>query len=361
MNNKVDKLTNLFNDAVAEGVFPGANVVIVNDKETVIASFGKKAVEPIEEENDIDTLYDMASCSKVVSTTTSILLLLEQGKIKLHDEVNSYLPRFKHKGITLFHLLTHTSGLPADVVKAYELKSREELIDIIYDMDLIYETGSEIKYSDIGFIFLGFIIEEVSGLSLEQFAGKYIFDELEMESTCYNPIDKNRCAPTELRNDNVVANTIIRGNVHDEKAFIMGGVAGHAGLFSCVKDLQKFIKMILNRGVYRGKQFLSPATIDLIFTPMVKIPNKNYLRYDQRGIGWIVADGNCSAGDIASLETISHTGFTGTNIVIDRVNKVGFAILSNRVHVTRANEKILPWRGKIANFIVANFNSKNIK
>ena len=361
MNNKVDKLTDLFNDAVAEGVFPGANVVIVNDKETVIASFGKKAVEPVEEENDVDTLYDLASCSKVVSTTTSILLLMEQGKIKLHDEVKTYLPRFKHDGITLFHLLTHTSGLPADVVKAYELKSKEELVNIIYDMDLIYETGSEIKYSDIGFILLGFIIEKVSGLSLDVFASKYIFDVLEMDSTCYNPIDKNRCAPTELRNDDVVSNTIVRGNVHDEKAFIMGGVAGHAGLFSCVKDLQKFIKMILNRGVYRGKQFLSAPTIDLIFAPMVKVPNKNYLRYDQRGIGWIVADGNCSAGDIASLETISHTGFTGTNIVIDRVNKVGFAILSNRVHITRENEKILPWRGRAANFIVANFNSKNIK
>ena len=359
--NKVDKLTEFFNDAVSNGVFPGANVVIVNDKETIIASFGKKAVKPADEENDENTLYDLASCSKVVSTTTCILLLMEQGKLKLHDEVKSYLPRFKHDGITLFHLLTHTSGLPADVKKAYELTSREQLIDIVYDMDLIYETGTEIKYSDIGFILLGFIIQVVSGLPLDEFATKYIFDVLEMESTGYNPIDKNRCAPTEFRNDDVVKNTIVRGNVHDEKAFIMGGVAGHAGLFSCVKDLQKFIKMVLNRGVYRGKQFLCPATIDLMFTPMVKIPDKNYLRYDQRGIGWIVADGNCSAGDLASLETISHTGFTGTNIVIDRVNRVGFAILSNRVHTTRENEKILPWRGKAANFIVANFNSKNIK
>ena len=359
--NKIDKLTELFNDAVANGVFPGANVVVVNDKETIIASFGKKAVEPSLEDNDENTLYDLASCSKVVSTTTCILLLLEQGKIKLHDEVKTFLPRFKHDGITLFHLLTHTSGLPADVVKAYELTSREELVDIVYDMDLIYETGTEIKYSDIGFILLGFIIETVSGLPLDEFAKKYIFDVLEMDSTCYNPVDKNRCAPTELRDDEVVKNTIVRGNVHDEKAFIMGGVAGHAGLFSCVSDLQKFIKMILNRGVYRGKQFLCPATIDLIFSPMVKVPNKNYLRYDQRGIGWIVADGNCSAGDLASLETISHTGFTGTNIVIDRVNKVGFAILSNRVHITRANEKILPWRGRAANLIVANFSSKNIK
>ncbi len=359
--NKVDRLTEVFNDAVSDGVFPGANIVIVNDKETVIASFGKKAICPNEEENDVDTLYDMASCSKVIATTTAILLLMEQGKIKLHDTVQRFLPRFKHEEITLYHLLTHTSGLPADVVGANSLKSKEELVDIVYDMDLIYETGTEIKYSDIGFILLGFIIEAVSGLSLDSFTKEYIFDVLEMEDTCYNPVDKERCAPTEKRDDDVVKNTIIRGNVHDEKGYIMGGVAGHAGLFSCVKDLQKFIKMILNRGVYRGKQFLSPATIDLIFTPMVEVKNKINLRYDKRGIGWIVDDGNSSAGDLASCETISHTGFTGTNIVIDRVNKVGFAILSNRVHVTRENEKILPWRGRVANFIVASFNSKNIK
>ena len=354
MEEKVKGLNNIMKEAVENGVFPGANYVIVTDKNEYYGSFGNKSTYDSVEENNIDTLYDMASCSKVISTTTSILLLLEQGKLRLYDQVSLYVPELQHTKITIFDLMTHSSGLPADVSRANSVKSREELFEKIFSVELKYEKNQDIVYSDIGYILLGLVVEKISGKTLDVFAKENIFEPLEMYSTGYNPSDIQRCAPTELRNDEIVQG-IVRGKVHDEKAYIMGGVAGHAGLFSCVKDLSNFIKMILNNGEYKGKRFLSPATIDLLFVPRVRKQNGISLDYDQRGLGWIVKGDYCSAGDLASPETILHTGFTGTNIAIDRINRVGFSILSNRVHPTRSNVKMIPWRGRTGNYIISKF------
>ena len=357
MEERINNLDLLMEEAVKNEVFPGANIVIVTEKETVFKSYGNKALLPREEKNDLDTLYDMASCSKVIATTTAIFLLLEQGKLRLYDSVSSYVPDFKYDNITVFDLLTHSSGLYADVSRAYAIKSREELMERIFNMELKYEKGTDIVYSDLGFILLGLIIEKISGVSLDVFTKENIFKPLGMYSTCYNPSDVALCAPTEIRKDEVY-NGIIRGKVHDEKAYIMGGVAGHAGLFSCVRDLEKYIKMVLNDGVHEGKRFLSKASIDLMFKPMARKLGGVSLDYDQRGLGWIVRGDYPSSGDLASSETIYHTGFTGTNVVIDRINKVGFSILSNRVHPTRENTKVIPWRGRIGNFIIANFGDR---
>ena len=351
---KVKGLNKIMEEAVKEGVFPGANYVVVTDEEEFYGSFGNKSTHDSVEENSIDTLYDMASCSKVVSTTTSILLLLEQGKLRLYDSVSLYIPDFKYIDITVWDLLTHSSGLPADVSRANSVKSRAELYEKIFNVELKYEKHTNIVYSDIGFILLGMIVEKISGKTLDEFSKENIFNVLGMTDTGYNPNDVVRCAPTEMRNDEVVKG-MVRGKVHDEKAYIMDGVAGHAGLFSCVKDLSKFIKMILNDGKVDGKQFLSKATIDLIFKPQVRVQKGVALDCNQRGLGWIVKGDYCSAGDLASDETILHTGFTGTNIAIDRINRVGFAILSNRVHPSRSNTKIIPWRGRTGNYIISKF------
>jgi len=357
MENRINNLNDLMNEALQNDVFPGANIVIVSKDSTFMNSYGYKALLPEKEENDINTLYDMASCSKVVSTTTSIMILLERGKLRLYDSVNLYIPEFKYDNITVFDLLTHSSGLYADVSRAYAIKSKKELMDKIFSMELKYEKGTDIVYSDLGFILLGLIVERISGKTLDVFAYENIFKPLGMNNTGYNPSDLKMCAPTEIRKDEVY-NGIIRGKVHDEKAYIMDGVAGHAGLFSCVKDLEKFIKMVLNDGMHEGKRFLSKATIDLMFKPMARKVSGVSLDYDQRGLGWIVRGDYPSSGDLASSETIYHTGFTGTNIVIDRINKVGFAILSNRVHPTRNNTKVIPWRGRIGNYIIANFGDR---
>ena len=354
---KVKGLNLIMEEAVSEGVFPGANYVVVTDDDEYFGSFGKKSTYETVEDNDLDTLYDMASCSKVISTTTSILLLLERGKLRLYDSVSLYVPELKYTNITIWDLLTHSSGLPADVSRANSVKSKEELFEKIFNVELKYDKNTNIVYSDIGFILLGLVVEKISGQTLDVFAKENIFDVLGMNSTGYNPSDINRCAPTELRNDEVVKG-MVRGKVHDEKAYIMNGVAGHAGLFSCVKDLAKFIKMILNDGMHEGKQFLSKATIDLIYKPQVRIQNGVSLDYNQRGLGWIVRGDWCSAGDLASEETILHTGFTGTNIAIDRINRVGFSILSNRVHPSRSNIKVIAWRGRTGNYIISKFSKR---
>ena len=361
---RVKGLDNIIIDAVVNGIFPGANYVVVSKYGTFKNSFGKKAILPNKEENDIDTLYDMASCTKVLSTTSCIMKLLESGKLRLYDSVSLYVKEFIHKDILVWDLLTHSSGLPADVPRAAKLKSKEELFEKIFNVELKYERHSNIVYSDIGFILLGLIVENISGMPLDEFAKKYVFDPLEMYHTGFNRIsdqmdvDFTKYAATEHRSDEIV-DEILRGKVHDEKAYIMGGVAGHAGLFSCVDDISHFIEMVLNDGVYKGKQFFSRATIDLLFTPQVKVPKGVCLDCTQRGLGWIVKGDFCAGGDLASPETIHHTGFTGTNICIDRINKVGFSILSNRVHPSRSNTLIIPFRARVGNYIIANFGGRN--
>ena len=222
------------------------------------------------------------------------------------------------------------------------------------------EKNTKIVYSDVGFMLLGFIIEEITHEKLDDFVWKNISIPLEMFNTGYSRIshptfDYKKAAATEIRNDSLVQG-LVRGKVHDERAYMLDGVAGHAGLFSCVKDLEHFIRMILDDGMYNGKRFLSKASIDLMFTPQVKETSGVNLLTTTRGLGWIVGGDYPGCGELASKETIHHTGFTGTNIFIDRINKIGFTLLTNRVHPTRDNTKIIPFRGKIGNYIIANFS-----
>lgn len=351
----VEGLEKLINDAINDGAFPGANYYLVANKD-YSGSLGKKShIENTD--NSLETIYDLASVSKVVSTVTCIMKLIEAGKLRLYDAVSSYLPRFRFKNITIWDLVTHTSGLKADVIAAAKIRSREELLNQIYNSDLVYPTNSKIVYSDIGFMLLGFIVEEVSGMTLDEFARINVFEPLDMKDTCYNPKDIDRCAPTEYRDDEIYKG-YLRGKVHDEKAYILGGVAGHAGVFSTVKDLSNFIKMILNGGIHNGKRFLSKASIDLLYTPQVEEQNGISRNNEIRTIGWILAGNWPSCGDLASKETIHHTGYTGTNIFIDRKNKIGFTMLTNRVHPTRDNIKIIPFRAKLGNYIISHFEGK---
>lgn len=345
-------LEKLITDAINDKTFPGANYWLVADKD-YYGSLGEKShIEKTE--NNLDTIYDLASVSKVVSTVTSIMLLLERGGLRLYDSVSSYLPRFRFKSITIWDLVTHTSGLKADVIAANKLRSKDELLNQIYQSDLVYETNTKLVYSDIGFMLLGFIIEHISGMPLDKFAKENIFMPLDMVDTTYNPNDLNRCAPTEMRDDELYQG-YLRGKVHDEKGYILDGIAGHAGVFSTVKDLSNFIKMILNDGMHNGKRFLSKASVDLLFTPQIEEKNGLSLNNEKRTIGWILGGSYPSCGDLASSETIHHTGYTGTNIFIDRKNRIGFTLLSNRVHPTRDNIKIIPFRAKLGNYIISHF------
>jgi len=339
-------LRKMTEDAIVDGAFPGCNITIVKkDGSAYFESFGLKAKFPEEEQNDINTIYDMASCSKVVSTTTCMMILVDRGLVRLMEPVKNILPDFKCGDINVWDLLTHSSGLKEGLPGSHNM-NREQIIEGIMNMDYAYPRHSGIHYSDVGFVTLGLIIEKITGMSQAEFAKKNIFEPLEMLDTGYNPVDAKRCATTEYREH---LKAYDRGYVHDEMAHNMGGVAGHAGLFSTVKDLSHFIEMILNDGVYKGKRIVSKRTLDLFCTPQVQDKTGVEMGGYIRGLGWITSCNCTSGGDLISGNTISHTGFTGTNIVIDRENGFGYSILSNRVHPTRVNYKIMGYRARWGN------------
>ncbi len=357
---KIDEFNNLIKQGIDEGAFPGANYAIVFKDKTILGSFGNKSLYPSIEPNDINTVYDMASLTKVVSTTTCVLKLVEKGLLRIYAPVQKYIPEFKHSNVTVWNLLTHTSGLP-EGVSWRGLTSKEMLWERIFNLDLTFEPGTKLKYSDVGFILLGKIVENITKMKLNEFAKSEIFDKLEMKDSGYLPLDVNRCAPTELRNDEVYQG-YVRGSVHDETAYALGGVAGHAGLFSTVEDISHFLQMILNNGVYKNNKYFSSSTIDLIYTPQIEETKGIQINYNKRSIGWINRGAGSSAGELTSHDTILHTGFTGTNIWIDRKNEVAFVLLTNRVHPSRSNLLHMDVRARLANFIIANLDEiKNNK
>lgn len=324
---------------VKQNVFPGCNYAVISD-DVIVGSVGNKSLFPKKEENDISTLYDLASLTKVIVTNTLITKLLQNNKINLNDKVKQYLPKFKYDNITIYHLLTHTSGLISDV-NWNEVHNKKQLIEFLYNKELFYETSTDVVYSDLNFIFLGFIIEKIYNKNLDIVAREEIFEPLNMTNTMFNPKNKDICAPTEI----TAERGIVRGLVHDEKACMLGGVCGAAGLFSNIEDLIKFVKMILNDGKINDKQFIKKEYIDLWFKPLEKGKNNNI-----KSIGWGVGKGNVT-GSFCSDNTIFHTGFTGNTLIIDRDNKIGFIFLSNRIHPTRDNKLLIRKRKYISNYI----------
>ncbi len=327
-------------EEVQQGVIPGMTYSVIKDNDIFHGGVGLKQIVPTNENVSEDTLYDLASLSKVVVTVTIVSKMYAEGKIQLNDKVSKYLDRFKYDDITIFDLLTHKSGLPADL-DDLSIVPREELLDKVYKTDKIYETETDVIYSDLGYILLGELISKVYGKPLDEVAKEEVFIPLEMSHTCYNPIDKSNCAPTE----ETTTRGLIQGVVHDEKAFSLGGAAGNAGVFSTNEDLSHFMNMILNNGMYNGKEYLPKQIIDLWFKPLVFEERNN--RY--RSLCWIVGCNrlvNRNNGNI-----ISFNGFTGPSLSIDRDNNVGIALLTNRVHPTRKNNLISSQRANITDSI----------
>ncbi len=342
------EVSNLLKKGVELGDFPGASYAIVYKQGIIDTDFvGYRQLEPFKVLNNGNEIYDCASLTKVICTTTLIMKLMEEQKIRLDTLVSDILPGFKHKDIKIFHLLTHSSGLPADIPKAKTLKNRAMVLDKVFDFDLINPVGEKIIYSDIGFILLGLIIEEITGSTIDVFAHKVIFQPLNMVDSSYHPV-KERCAPTEVRDDEVFKG-LLQGMVHDEKAFALGGVAGHAGLFSTVKDLSKFILSILNN----DGRVLKPETVEMLFPLQVNDISESGTRL-VRALGWDKPTKGGTAGDLVRFEhTILHTGFTGCNIWIEREKGIGFVMLSNAVHPKRNRNGIIKYRNIIGNIILS--------
>jgi len=344
----MESISKLLSEGVESGHFPGVGYAIIYKEGFINIDFvGYRQLEPNQILCTGDEIYDCASLTKVVSTTTLAMRLIEEGRLTLDTTVSSILGEFRHPEVKIQHLLTHTSGLPADIHRAATLKSREEVLYRIYASDLINPVGKNIVYSDIGYMLLGLIIEKITGKTLDVLAEEWIFKPLEMHDTSYHP-DILRAAPTEFRNDDVYTG-LLKGKVHDEKAFAMGGVSGHAGLFSTTKDIAKFILSILTND---GK-ILKKATVDMLYPVRVKGTDKSGNDL-VRSYGWNKPTKGGSAGDSVSFnDTILHTGFTGCNIWIERSKGIGFVMLSNAVHLKRENNRIIGYRNIIANMILA--------
>jgi len=298
-----------------------------------------------------NTIFDMASLTKVMATLPSVLRLLDSGSFRLDDSVSLFIPEFGTKGkdkITIRHLLTHTSGLPAHI-KFWEKGLRgDEIIKFISDLNLDEgsEPGRRVVYSDLGFILLGELVRRLSGQNIKDFSAENVFRPLGMEDTCFLPKEalKYRIAATEYRED---TGKVMWGEVHDENAYALGGIAGHAGLFSTAFDLGRYALMWLRKGQLGDARVLSQAAVQSATTEQVNIG-------ERRGLGWMLKSGSYSSGgDFLSHKAFGHTGFTGTSLWLDPEKDLAVILLTNRVHAGRESNAIIRLRPRFANACAA--------
>jgi len=295
-------------------------------------------------------MYDLASLTKVVVTTTVAMILYDEGRLDLEKKVQDYLPLFIGPGkdkVTVRHLLTHSSGIDWWAPLYEELKGRQEYLERIQAMDLVYEPGTEYKYSDLGMILLGEILSRVAGKPFDQVASERVFEPLGMTDTLYRPgADRlARIAPTEI--DSEWRGRLVHGEVHDENAFALGGIAPHAGLFSTAHDLARFVQMLANGGVLEHHRIVSRSTVELFTRKVGSVEGST------RALGWDTKSPEGStAGSYFSLDSFGHTGFTGTSIWYDPHRDLFLILLTNRVHPTRDNKLIREARPAVADAVV---------
>ncbi len=343
-------LDTIMRRAIDDSAFPGAQLLVARDGAIVYnASFG--SLEYLQHSASVEktTMYDLASLTKVIATTSAVMKLYDEGKLNLDQHVANYLPEFANHGkerITITNLLLHNSGLPAFKRFYLTCKTKEEVLDSIYNSELIYSPGDSTVYSDLGFITLGRVVEKISGMTLDRYTNEKFSDTLGMTRTMFNPPEDlwNNVAPTEQ--DTMWRRKLVRGTVHDETASLLGGVAGHAGLFSTASDLAIFMQMLMNGGNYAGRQYLKPETVELFTAKQTGT--------SARALGWDTktTDGYSSAGSFLSGKSFGHTGFTGTSIWADPQNNIFVIFLTNRVHPTRENTKIYKVRPAVHDAVV---------
>lgn len=344
-------LDQLIEDAVNRDAMPGA-VLIVGQNGRIVyqKAYGRRALVPRKEDMTLDTIFDCASLTKMVATSVSVMKLMEQGKIRLNDRVTTYLPTFQNgkSDITVRLLLTHFSGMRPDLDlkptwQGYTTGIQKALVD-----KPIAAPGEKFIYSDINYILLGEIVRVVAGKPLPEFAKQNLFDPLGMSETMFQPPTslRSRIAPTEQYPGDTVP---LRGVVHDETTKFMGGVAGHAGLFSTAQDLAKFAQMLLNGGELNGQRVLSPLTVRKYTEPSTPADQPIL-----RGLGPdIDSPFSSNRGELFPIGSFGHTGFTGTSLWVDPSSKTYVILMSNSVHPHRRPANV-GLRAKIATIVAAN-------
>ena len=351
---RLDGIPPLIEQAIADKKLPGAVVLIGRgDRIVYQKAIGNRAVTPAAEPMTLDTIFDLASLTKVVATTTSVMKLVEDGKIRLNDRVADHIPGFERNrkaNITIRHLMAHTSGLRPDLDSANPWTGADTAIQLALDEAPSAAPGERFVYSDINYFLLGDIVRRVSGLPLDAFSRKHIFEPLGMKDTMFLPPTSlaGRIAPTEPCTEfgwpcDGPGKKMMRGVVHDWTARRMGGVAGHAGLFSTAADLSIFCRMLLDGGSYKGVRILAPLTVAKMTTPVSAPGDPNV-----RGLGWDVDSSfSSNRGELLPIGSFGHTGFTGTSLWIDPVTQTYVVFLSNRVHPDGKGD-VTPLRARVA-------------
>ena len=355
---KLAEIDTAITQAISEKQLPGAVLWLERDGQHYSKAYGNRAVSPRAEAMTPDTIFDAASLTKVVATTPAVLLLIEQGQVRLDSTAHHYIPEFKDGGketITVRQLLTHTSGLRPDVSTKPPWTGAGTAIRLACEEKLQAPPGTVFRYSDINFFLLGEIVQRVTGRKLEEYCAREIYEPLKMPDTRYLPPREQqaRIAPTEPANG-----VMLRGTVHDPTARYMGGVAGHAGLFTTAADLSRYARMLLNNGELDDVRLFKPETVALMTG--VQTPAGMVAR---RGFGWDIDTGySRPRGRLFPLGSYGHTGFTGTALWLDPFSKTFWIFLSNRVHPD-GKGNILPLQyelGTLAAEAVGRFDFSNV-
>lgn len=330
------KIDDILRDAVRDSVFPGAVAAVVKDGVMVYRKeVGYHDYDKLKQVKNSD-VYDLASITKVVSTTTAVMKLIDENKLALDDEIRKFIPEFdteEKRHITIRDMLLHQSGLPPFRVYVDSLKDRASIIRAVKNEPLTYETGTDYVYSDLGMILLAEIVSLVANQGIDGYMRKEFYYPMGMYGAYFNPrrVSRwyvNRIPPTEI--DTVYMRGLVQANVHDERAYFLDGVAGHAGLFATADDLAKYSTMLLNGGVYAGKRYLSAEIIEQFTTQQSDLSGRG-LGFDRKS-----PEGFTTAGQLSSNDTFGHLGFTGTSMWIDREKNMAVILLTNRTFPNRS-------------------------
>jgi CubicO group peptidase (beta-lactamase class C family) len=327
---RLAKIDHVVMRGISAGGYPGAAVVVGRRGAAVVEKgFGKLSWEAGSPTVSPDrTIYDLASLTKVVATTSALMILYDEGKVHLDDPVSKFVPEFsggQKDQVTVRMLLEHRSGLPAGRDLWRIDHTPAEARQTVIETPLVCAPNQCYEYSDLGADMLGFVVEAASGEPLDQFARERVFEPLGMHDTFFRPADslRSRVAPTEVAPPRGYP---LQGEVHDENAYALGGVAGHAGLFSTAADLSIFAQMMLNGGEYNGQRLIADSTVALFTTRAA----------GTRALGWDTCGGSGSCGEYLGEDAYGHTGFTGTSLWIDPDRDMFVLLLTNRVHEARA-------------------------